>query len=378
MNHDVIEALDELGNSVNTKFKAVAELQSEVRGLSDQVMQMAQREAKWSPGDAQSGSLMNSASGQISKALREHTGFQQFKGGARDTGQIDLGFSFKALTSTQGSPDSPPDGVDVQANRDRGLYGYALRPLTLLEALPSRQVTSNALTFNRLVSYSNAADYQNGEGVTKPEQDLSPDLITAPVATIAVHHTASKQVLDDEPGLMLNIEILLRHGCMDKAERELVAGAGGAFEIEGLNSLATTFVHTASQEADRVGEAISSMQAAGYQPDIVALHPSDWFAINSERATGGEYVGPGWAGRPVPSIWNVPVAISPAITAGSPLVIDSRFVQVLDRMQPTVEMSREHSDNFTRNNVTILAELRLGLAVYDLQSVYKVDLLASG
>jgi len=40
-------------------------------------------------------------------------------------------------------------------------------------------------------------------------------------------------------------------------------------------------------------------------------------------------------------------------------------VQVLDREQVTVLVSSEHSDNFTKNLLTILAELRASVALVD-------------
>jgi HK97 family phage major capsid protein len=57
------------------------------------------------------------------------------------------------------------------------------------------------------------------------------------------------------------------------------------------------------------------------------------------------------------------VITNPAITAGNFLIMDSSQVMVLDRMQATVEVGTIN-DQFTRNCVTVLAELRAGLAVF--------------
>jgi HK97 family phage major capsid protein len=51
------------------------------------------------------------------------------------------------------------------------------------------------------------------------------------------------------------------------------------------------------------------------------------------------------------------------MTAGSFLIGSSMGAEIKDRAQATVEVSREHSDNFTKNMVTILAEERLALCV---------------
>ncbi|MNG24993.1 hypothetical protein D3C84_1097850 [compost metagenome] len=47
---------------------------------------------------------------------------------------------------------------------------------------------------------------------------------------------------------------------------------------------------------------------------------------------------------------------------------------VLDRESVEVEASRHHGDNFTRNLVTLLAELRAGLAVFAPSAVRLLDL----
>lgn len=49
-------------------------------------------------------------------------------------------------------------------------------------------------------------------------------------------------------------------------------------------------------------------------------------------------------------------------------------VAVLDRESVEVEASRHHNGNFTRNMVTLLAELRAGLAVFAPSAVRVLDL----
>ncbi|GAB6386950.1 hypothetical protein STUTZSP0542_04890 [Stutzerimonas marianensis] len=45
-------------------------------------------------------------------------------------------------------------------------------------------------------------------------------------------------------------------------------------------------------------------------------------------------------------------------------MLDTTTLALLDRQEVTVEASRHDGNNFRRNLVTILAELRAGLAVY--------------
>lgn len=155
-------------------------------------------------------------------------------------------------------------------------------------------------------------------------------------------------------------------GVRQKLERELIGGAGGPGEIEGLISQVLPMVSTTQHAADRVGEAVTSLKASGWNPNVVIMNPGDWFTIASERAeTGnGQYVLGSPRDPSPPSLWGVPVVVTVAMPAGKALVLDTTTLALLDRQEVTVEASRHDGNNFRRNLVTILAELRAGLAVY--------------
>jgi hypothetical protein len=303
-------------------------------------------------------------------------GFARFKNdGAADTGSVRIPMSIKALTSLQGSPESPQVGIDVQANKWPGLYGVPIRSPGLFAALPSRPVTSNSVEFEQLQGFANAADYQDGEGTQKPVQTLVPELQRAPIATIAVLHTASKQVLADEGGLAQSINLLLRSNVLDKAERELVSGTGGDMKIDGLLPQSTLFVATAAAPADRIGECAAQMASEGYIPTVVVMNPLDMFAIQSERSEdGAAYVAAGWASPARPALYGVPVVSTAAVPVGFALVIDARYAYIADREVVSVRMTESNKDDFERNLVTIRAEMRLGLVVLDPMAVRSLSL----
>jgi len=371
MNDQIKSQLSELDQKLGEKFSRYEE---QLETLSGDVLDIQQKAANAPAYEAKSRDPMG-------QALANSQGLAQLRAGnAKSSGPIDLGMSIKTLTSLQGATGSPVEGIDVQSQREQGLFGHAMRPLTLLEALPVRPIASNSLTFTQMSNYSNTAGTQDGEGVQKDEQTITPDLITAPVETIAVWHDASRQVLDDEPGLTQTIATLLQHGVQAKAESQIISGSGGnSFTISGLTTEGTTFVPTVSPKADRIGESAATMQASGYQPDLVILHPADWFDIRSERAVSGDeqYVGPGWASNANPTVYGMPVVVSPAVSSGTAVVVDRRLVAVLDRMSARVEISTESGSNFKANIATLLAEMRLGLAVFDAKAVNVIDLNTS-
>ena len=365
---DLIKQLEESNQQIFRKFE---ELDQRVATLDMELIGLHQK------GTRLPDAAGLNQGGTIQGALSKSDALERMRNGAKNSDPIALdGVSVKTLTSLQGSTGSPQEGIDVQSQREAGLFGYAMRPMTLFDVLPVTPISSNAMTFTRLSGFSNAADTQSGEGADKAGQTLTPTLITAPVETVAVHHDASKQVLDDKPGLVTNISMLLGHGVREKAERQIVAGAGGAYEMSGLITDGTTFVPSVAPMADRIGECAATMGDSGYQASVVLMNPKDWFTIRSERAAGGDeqYVGPGWAAPANPAVYGVPVVASAAVPKGTAIVVDTRFVAVLDRQQTTVELSRETGNNFKQNLVTILAELRMGLAIFDTRAVQVIDL----
>ncbi|MES1924712.1 phage capsid family protein [Salinisphaera sp. T31B1] len=108
------------------------------------------------------------------------------------------------------------------------------------------------------------------------------------------------------------------------------------------------------------------------------MNPADWFTVTSERATDGQYIlGTPRASMPA-SLWNRTVATTPSIPAGRVLVMDTSQTAVLDRQQPVLMASRLDGNNMTTNMITILAEMRAGLAVFSTGAVLSLDLTASG
>lgn len=272
-------------------------------------------------------------------------------------------------TSETGMPSQPETGA---------VYGGPVRRLTLLEALPSRPTTRDAVEFVRITADDNA-DVQFPEGSEKAEIDLEGELVRAEIATVAGHTTASKQVLSDAEALSATVDRIMRGKVSSKAEAELVTGAGGPGHVEGLLTQAPTFVPSiATEPADIIGECLASMEDDGYTVGFVLLNPLDWFALQTQRATpSGEYLFGSPAAPIPPGLWNRPVVLSSSVPRGTGAAVDTAYVTLLDRQQVTVEASEHHKDNFTKNLVTIRAEARIGLEVTDQWAIRKFDLSAA-
>jgi len=343
----------------------------QVRELSDRVSSLEQRGFSI-PGERTSGGI-----GPVAEFLKS-SGLANFLNGAPSTGRVSVKSSIggmiearKALISIQGA-EVTTGQYNVQAQRLEGLFNMPMRQLSLLDVLPSIQVASNAVDYVKLTdSFAHAAALQAYESDQKAEQSVPTATGTAKIATIAAWVQASKQLMSDVPMLRRQIADLLGYGVLAKLESQLVAGTG---DIAGLVPNGTA-ITTTGEPADRISDAASQLIASGWNPGVVVMHPTDWHKIRSERsATEGMYIAGTWAQPAQPSIWGLPVVLTPSIAVDKVLVLDPSQVALLDRESVSVEASRETGTNFTSNQITILGEMRAGLAIFAPRAVGVVDL----
>lgn len=312
----------------------------------------------------------------VAASLIETGAFDTLRAGQRTSGQHTVTVDLRAALTNPGRGKTGDTEWNTEPDRLGGIQGIAPVRLTLLDVLPVQQVFGNTLEYVLLDGYVNGADYQAEEGDEKAETKLPTKVTRAEVATIAHWLPASKQVLDDNTGLSNQIGQILTISLRQKLEREVLVGAGGEGKIKGLVGLAATYAPTATLAADRIGKAITDLNAAGWNTNVIVLNPADWFSIASTKNDTAEYT-LGSPRDPSPaSLWGVRVVTNQSMPAGQALLLDTSQTVLLDRQQVTVEASRQDGDNFRRNMVTILAELRAGLAVYATTATRIISLAA--
>jgi hypothetical protein len=303
---------------------------------------------------------------------------KQLADGQPTTGNILLpNVGIKSLKALVTLPSGGTSGFPTQPQRGPTL-DPAQVPLTLVDVLPSTPVSADTYEFVQ-ISRVNNAGVQASEGDQKPETEFDADLETAKIATIAHWTQASRQVLSDNSQLSAMLSRVLSIDVVSKYEGLLLNGNGTTDKIHGLVPQATPFAHTKTHKPDRISECLAAMWAAGYVGSVVIMNPFDWSDFETERADSGDgqYVAGGWANPAAPTVWRAPVARAAGLAQGSALVLDSRFVTMLDRTQVSTAVSAEDRDNFIRNLITMLAEMRGGLAVYNTDAVQLVDLAST-
>ena len=206
--------------------------------------------------------------------------------------------------------------------------------------LPQRSTPAvTAFEYSRYTGLQGAAAVQLLEGDTKAPVRPDHTLVTQNSITIAGFAKISKQALGDLAELKSAVDVTLA--------RSVNTG------------LATAFTSATYQRlADATSEGVAFMQTAGFTPDVVVLSPNDWLAISVLQTTGGEYLSGSYLTMPGENLRGLRVVLSPAMTAGKSLILDSQFCELLIVDGFTVEAGYADSD-FVKNLVTLLAETRV-------------------
>jgi HK97 family phage major capsid protein len=274
-----------------------------------------------------------------------------------------------------GEVGSPQDPVDTLTPADRlpGIVPGAFRQLSVLDVVPMGTTNSNAVEYTRESSWTNDAA-ETAENSAKPESDLTFELVSDPVRTIAHWIKASRQVLDDAPALESYIDRRLRHGLRQRLESQILTGNGTSPNIEGLTATGRHTDFTAASGANR----LDSLNRAKYDvigADFVATHyfvnPADWSEIELLKAgSGNEYAAAngnavGYIANGLqPLAWGLPVIANNNVSSGEFFCVDINSMMLMMRQGAVVEMFEQDDTNVQSNLVTIRAELRAALAVF--------------
>ncbi|WP_320729412.1 phage major capsid protein [Enterobacter kobei] len=283
-------------------------------------------------------------------------------------------FDAKTFNKSLGS-DADSAGALIQPMQIPGIIMPGLRRLTIRDLLAQGRISSNALEYVREEVFTNNADVV-AEKALKPESDITFSKQTANVKTIAHWVQASRQVMDDAPMLQSYVNGRLMYGLALKEENQLLNGDGTGDNLEGLNKVATAYdtsLNAAGDtRADIIAHAIYQVTESEFSASGIVLNPRDWHNIALLKDNEGRYLFGGPQAFTSNIMWGLPVVPTKAQAAGTFTVGGFDMAsQVWDRMDATVEVSREDRDNFVKNMLTILCEERLALAHYRPTAIIK-------
>lgn len=371
----VVAALQHRDSQLEAELKSkFARTDQSVDELSSRTMALEQLLASRSGGGViGSEQKMGHIAGLLASQASTDSAFLHLKQGNQGSARAHIPGDLKSTLVNDGNGDVGANDFPTNPMY-RGRFLEAQRPLMLIEALPMLPVSSDTVEYVQITSTVDAAE-QDLEGDEKQEVDLEGAMKTANIATIAAWSTASRQVLDDNLALEAEIQVVLAYKCRKRLEDQVINGTGGTGKIDGLLNQSTAFTAAiGTTAADMIGESMVAQSVEGFKPSVVVMNPMDWYRLTIEKTADDEYL----FGSPMmplpPALWSARVVSTPALAAGTALTIDPQFTTLLDRMSPTVMVSTQHKDYFTRNLLAILGELRAGLEVRDIKAVNVVTL----
>lgn len=263
-------------------------------------------------------------------------------------------------------------------NDRKASYPMPLRPIRLLDLLTIGTTNSDTVEYvTQTANTNNAAEVaeattDTGTSGTKPQSDATFAVVQQPVQTIANWIAATKRALADAGQLRTIIDTLLTYNIQARVEAQLVSGNGtapnlrGILNTSGIGSIATG---GGGSYSDRLHKGITLCRVAFFEPDAVAIHPTDWETIRLSRddsgasaGTGGYLFGPPSVGEAA-TLWGLRVVPTVAVPQGTMIVGDFRQLNLWVREGVNVMASDSHSDFFVRNLVAVLAEGRFAAGI---------------
>ena len=326
----------------------------ELRGMIGEIEKKLGRVNLGGPGEAE-----RKSSGQV------FTEAEEFKN--RGSGRFSITVEQKALTSAAASAGSL---LEIQR---LPMYEIPTEP-HIRDLIPSGTTSSKSLKFpQRKLRTNNAA--MVAEGAAKPQSDFTFEMKTWDVKKIAHYIKASDEILEDEPALRSYIDAQLIDGLRDVEDAQILKGDGTGQNLLGLYTVAQAFTRVVAGDTllDKLMRAPTQLRLVNRTATGYVLNPEDWEAIMLLKGTDSHYI---WLnvmdGNGQPRLLAKPVRDSTKLAKGEWLVGDfRRGAQLYDRQQSNVTVANQNEDDFIKNMVTILAEERIALVIYDALSFVK-------
>jgi HK97 family phage major capsid protein len=242
-------------------------------------------------------------------------------------------------------------------------YQLPIRPLptrlpVVADLLMSGTTASNAIIYMIETTYTNAAA-PTAEGSLKPESALVFNQVNEPVLKIAHWLPTTEELLEDVAGIQSYIDGRLQTGVRLAEDDQLLNGNGTRPNFTGLLNragLAPTITRAGGESiADAIARQISAIATTSYIPPTgVVLHPTDFLAVQISKTSTGDYYGDGpFRAAGPPTLWGLPVAVSPAIAPKLALVgAFATQAQLFRRGGLIVSASNAHQDYFVATSTT--------------------------
>jgi HK97 family phage major capsid protein len=253
----------------------------------------------------------------------------------------------------------------------------------LLDLLPSIQVTQGSVEYVQdqtpLADLANAA-VEVAENTAKPQVGPTFAVITEATPVIAAWVNITRQTAADVPQVQGYLDGRLRYALKRRADAQAINGNGTSPNIKGLLQRTGIISYAPGSAEARyisIRHAIRLMEDVESVPEIIVLNPADAELFDlTNSATAGIHATPDATGGLRQGMsrtaWGLTQVHSTAIASGTAMLVDPTAVAVLDRQQVASYMTDSHASNFISNVLTLLLEMRIGLALFNPKGVASI------
>lgn len=278
-----------------------------------------------------------------------------------------------------------------------GIFRPRDQALAMREVIINGRTSSDTIYFLRELAFTNAAaetaqaTATGGASGTKPESSLTFEQADAAVKTIAHWIPITRQAIADAVQLQTYVENRLLVGLERRVNGQIANGDGtgenllGILNTSGVQALDAAYfaanptknVGTDAENFDRIVRGQTEIELTGdAQATFVALNPRDIERFQTTTDANNQFMAGGpFAAGGVRTLWGMPLARERAIPVGTALVGDGTMAAIWDREDAQILIDTIN-DQFIRNMLTILAELRAALTVFRPAAFAEVALVA--
>ena len=257
------------------------------------------------------------------------------------------------------------DGTSLTTEIDRTISKAPNRQPYLRNLVNVSTITGNKVTWVNKEAIEGTAG-MTAEGAAKSQISWTYTEESADVKKITAFVKVSKESLDDLDFLRSEINTDLKEEIELKLDEQLATGTGLTVNLKGILTYAPAFDVTGTPFVDSVDSpnrvdalrvAVALVRSNRFIPNYVVINAMDAALMDLAKGDDGHYILPPFVTADGLRIAATPIIENEGIDAGSFLVADFNKSNLRIREGININLGYEN-DDFTKNLVTILAEMR--------------------
>ena len=307
---------------------------------------------------------VKSFAGQVREELDKEQEALKSLYGANNGQKINIKAATTTITTSLVSPEIATAKPFTLTSFDSEIDSAPKRPVFM------RQLVRVIPTSNMYVAWAEktieGGAAWTAEAAKKNQMSIKFQERSKKVEKVTAFVKVSKEALADIGFLMAEINGELRDAIELKLDESILGGSGTTPEIQGILEVAPDFVAPSTLEAsipnanrfDVIVAAYTQVVSENFIPTVVVVNPLDLAAMQTTKDANGNYILPPFQSVNGDIISGLRVVANNGVEAGTFLVGDFSKNTLAIREELNIQIGYEN-DDFTKNLVTILAEMRV-------------------